>query len=333
MRVAVIHHKISNLTPDDLAQKESAKQIADALKEKGYKADILEVEQDSIKDIGSLDYDIFFNLCDWTGSELDFSKKLIQELEISGKYWTGTGSGIYGLCDKLLMKEAFDKLKIPTPKWKLFDGEDEIDWPNKWPAIVKPVSEHCSVGVSQTSIVKSLGQLKKRVNYIYKKYGKPVIIEEFIPGREFQITVVENGLGDIIVLPLAELKFKKSRNFYPILTYKGKWSKKSHEYNLSKFQVSNNNDLLTRNLINLCKQAFIRLGCRNYVRFDIRVKGSEIYFLEVNLNPAVENDPDYSMTMSAKAYGWDFATLVDYFVKMARNDSNDFGQRERFEYA
>src|SRR5437868_3070890 len=61
--------------------------------------------------------------------------------------------------------------------------------PLKWPVIVKPGTEDASVGIEQASVVTSQKQLEDRVRYVLDAYGPPVLVEQFVRGREFNVAV------------------------------------------------------------------------------------------------------------------------------------------------
>src|SRR4029077_16098909 len=88
----------------------------------------------------------------------------------------------------------------------------------EWPVIVKPAQQDASVGLDQDSVCTNQFQLDQRVQTILETYGAPVLIEEFIDGREFNVAVLE--LPELRYLPPAEIVFPAAKaGFWPILTY------------------------------------------------------------------------------------------------------------------
>src|SRR5439155_18491793 len=98
-----------------------------------------------------------------------------------------------------------------------------------WPVIVKPSEHDASVGIDQGSVVTTQAQLERRVAYLREHYGGPVLVEEFVPGREFNLSLIE--LPDLQVLPLYEVIFDGAGpGRWPIMTYDAKWHGDSPEY-------------------------------------------------------------------------------------------------------
>lgn len=129
-------------------------------------------------------------------------------------------------------------------------------------------------------------RLNERVAYLLDTYGPPVLVEQFIRGREFNLAVIENP--DLIVLPVSEILFTdKDPDFWPIVTYDAKWKPGSRDYESTpaKYPATVAPKLRER-LQALAKDAFRLLGCRDYARVDFRVKPTgKPYILEVNPNP------------------------------------------------
>ena len=77
--------------------------------------------------------------------------------------------------------------------------------PLDWPVIVKPAMQDASVGLDQGSVVTDQDSLNARVAYLLETYGPPVLVEQFIRGREFNVGVIE--APDLRVLPVSEILF------------------------------------------------------------------------------------------------------------------------------
>jgi D-alanine-D-alanine ligase len=155
-----------------------------------------------------------------------------------------------------------------------------------WPVIVKPADQDASVGLDQGSVVTDHEKLSERVAYLLETYGGSVLVEQFIRGREFNVGVVE--APELRVLPVSEILFTDpSPDFWPIVTYDGKWKPGSRDYESTppKYPA----DVAPRlrlKLERLATAAFRLLACRDYARVDFRVSATgKPYILEVNPNP------------------------------------------------
>jgi D-alanine-D-alanine ligase len=187
---------------------------------------------------------------------------------------------------KHLTKHLLLGAGLPTADFYVVDDFPVPECDLGWPVIVKPAAQDASVGVDQGSVVTDQERLNERVAYLLENYGPPVLVEHFIRGREFNVGVIENP--DIQVLPVAEILFvDKDPDFWPIVTYDGKWKPGSRDYEATppKYPATVAPKLKER-VEALARAAFRLLGCRDYARVDFRVKPSgKPYILEVNPNP------------------------------------------------
>ena len=147
-----------------------------------------------------------------------------------------------------------------------------------------------------------------------KKYNQPVIAEEFIDGRELQVTILEKN-GRPWVLPAAEVVFDKPR---AVLSYEMKWVEKSPEYSESHMEAADLSSKLKTQISKLAQKCYLKLGGRDYPRLDLRVRGGEIYVLEINNNPGLDWDLDSGMGVSARLAGFKtYGELLTHIVENA----------------
>src|SRR5438876_1048756 len=146
--------------------------------------------------------------------------------------------------------------------------------------------QDASVGLDQGSVVIDQSSLEKRVSLLLEQYGAPVLIERFIPGREFNVGVVE--IPALRSLPVAEIDFSE-KDFGPwhIVTYDGKWRPGSPDDIATPPKCpANIVPELSRQIQEMALAAFRLLGCRDYARVDFRVSpAGQPFILEVNPNP------------------------------------------------
>ena len=94
--------------------------------------------------------------------------------------------------NKHLMKSFWDKLGIPTPQWAFVDSKSnlrQMQFPD-FPCIVKPAYEGSSIGLDERSVVRSAGELYNRIESIREGLDMPVIVEQFISGKEIKVGIV-----------------------------------------------------------------------------------------------------------------------------------------------
>jgi D-alanine-D-alanine ligase len=156
----------------------------------------------------------------------------------------------------------------------------------EWPVIVKPAAQDASVGLDQGSVVATQHDLDERVAVLLDAYGPPVLVEQFIRGREINVALIE--APDLRVLPPSEILFTSTDpDYWPIVTYDAKWKPGSRDYEATPPRYpAEVTPRLRDKLAALSKEAFRLLGCRDYARVDFRVRpGGRPYILEVNPNP------------------------------------------------
>ncbi|MCA1810150.1 MAG: hypothetical protein LC725_12010, partial [Lentisphaerae bacterium] len=88
-------------------------------------------------------------------------------------------------------KQLLAMENVPTPRWQFYDENSTDGW-NCFPAIVKLANEHCSLGVTTESVVMNRHELKRRIRHVQQTYRQPALVEDFIDGREFHVTLWGN---------------------------------------------------------------------------------------------------------------------------------------------
>ena len=179
--------------------------------------------------------------------------------------------------DKELSKKIFIKNNILTPKYLKFSYRNNI---NKiklinnlkkkigFPLIVKPLNEGSSVNVficNKNNVLKILKKLKE--------YGE-VLLEEYIPGREIQVAILENKvLGAIELIP--------TRKFYD---YEAKYNPKAKTEHIIPVKISKNK---YQEITKIALKAHKILNCRGVTRSDFRYYKNSFYLLETNTQPGM----------------------------------------------
>lgn len=296
---------------------ESAAEVVAALEKKGAKVTLLGVSEDHIERIGSVKADLIFNLIEWTGLDLPLADRAFAALEVTGLPVTGATRANYLLTsDKITMKTALTDRNLPTARFQIFArGDEPARRDFRYPVIVKPALEHCSIGLTHDAIVHGPKELTRRVSERIKAFSQSMIAEEFIDGREFQVTVLSTASG-LLVLPPAEIVFagKGGEN---LLTFDSRWDAETADYKLSHVALAGLDEKLEAGMAAVAKETFRALAMRDYTRLDIRTRGEDIFILEANSNPGLSDDDEYGMTVSYRAIGWDFAGFVWEIVTSA----------------
>lgn len=290
--------------------KDSALEIAEGLKRKGADVILIPVSEDTINEISRVKADCIFTLIEWDGLDMSLFFKAMGLIESRRIPFTGSSlATMTKLFDKVKMKEALDHAGIPTPRWQVFcDGTEQVRGDFHYPVIMKLALTHCSIGITRSAVVDRQEDLAFQVTKHIATHHQPVYVEEFIDGREFQVTIIEEKDG-LRVLPPAEIVFKKGGKD-SFLTYESRWDEKHPDYNLSSVKLAVLSPYLQKRLENVSLAAFRSLGFSDYARMDIRTRGEEPFILEANTNPGLGDSDDYGMTVSYKAVGMTFADFV-----------------------
>jgi D-alanine-D-alanine ligase len=237
--------------------------------------------------------------------------------------FTGSPAPVLTLArDKVLTKRLLTAMGLPTPDFFVVEQLPCPPCPLRWPVIVKPALQDASVGIDQASVVVDQQSLARRVAHVLERYGPPVLVEEFVRGREFHATLVETLEGPAggpgpCVLPLAEIAFlEEESSLWPIYSYDAKWKPQGWEYQATPLRspvaLGPPHDGRVQEL---ARSAYRAIGCRDYGRIDFRMTPEgDFFILEVNPNPFLNSA---GMTNGLAAIGRTHAEFVASLVKAA----------------
>lgn len=245
--------------------------------------------QDLLKLRGKVD--LVFNLCD-EGFQNDARKELHVPalLEILGIPYTGATPQSLAICyDKSLVRGIAREMGIPVPRGVLVDeGEGSVRLPFPFPAIVKPVRGDSSQGITTRSVVHSPEELVGAIREIREKFGYegPLLIEEFLTGKDLTLGIIGNVPDAYNVLPIVEEDYSVLPPGLPrICGYEAKWLPDSPYWQLRSIPAELPEEV-ERLMVESSLRLFERLECRDYCRFDWRLDGEgRPRLLEVNPNP------------------------------------------------
>lgn len=265
-----------------------------------------------------------FNLCETLEGESYREPYVPAVLDAMGYTYTGSDMRTLHTCiHKARTKSILMDHGLPTAAFQVFASAAEpIRVP--FPAFVKPVAEDASIGVSERAVVRHETELLDQVRYILKEMGEPALVEEFIAGREFNVAIWGNDPPR--ALPLAEIDYQHIADPYrQIISFAAKWDKSAYEYHhTDPICPAHVDDMLAGRLRTVACEAYRIMGCRDYGRVDIRVRGDQPYILEVNPNCGIA--PDAGFPREACAGGYDYAAMCEQIVLFA---SARTGKRSR----
>jgi len=268
--------------------------------------------------------DIVFNLTEVFHQRSHLDKNVVWILEMLNVAYTGASADSLLICNnKGLSKKILSFHRIKVPRFYVYYRSHKIRISRKlkMPVIVKPLCEEASRGISQASVVDSLEALIKRVEFIHQSMKMDVIVEEYIDGREFYVSILGNK--KIKMLPLREVKFGKfTDEEYRVATYKAKWDMEYRKkWGIKNVFAGKLAEGLEKKIEDTCKKAYKVMNMKCYARFDIRVtENNEVYIIEANANPSIDKHDE--LAQSADKSGIPFEKLIEKILVFGLNRNN-----------
>ncbi len=236
--------------------------------------------------------------------------------------FTGSDPLTLGIClDKSRAKEILSYYQIPNPQFWIFDREDSVPDGLPLPLMVKPLYEGSSKGIKDNSLVRTAAELRERVGEVIRCYRQPVIVERFLPGREFTVGFIGNNPG-LEILPVVEIDHTQlPQGAAPIYSYEAKWIWDTTDKPLAIFKCPADitAELQARIETLICKVVKV-LRLKDWGRIDLRLdEKGEPQIIEVNPLPGILPDPDDNSCLpkAARAAGYSYNQLIQRVVEEA----------------
>ncbi len=284
-------------TTDELDLDEAARHVAAAIPGAvvcGVRGELREV-------VAALDAhrpDVVFNLCEAPLGSTWLEPHAAALLEWLGVRHTGSGSETLALArHKPRLNAVLAAHGVPVPRVGVF------------PAIVKPADEDGSTGIDAASICAD----EAAVARVRARWAGPVIVQEFVPGREFAVSLWGRDAPEHAAI--GETLF---RNGLRLNTYASKWDVDSAEYADSPLDYRTDiDDALREQVLAAARGAWLASGARGYLRVDVRCNAAGLpCVLDVNPNPAI--GPGIGICRGVEEAGWQWADFVAKQLEWAR---------------
>ncbi len=305
----ILHNPVSEYSKEDeLDVLEQAKLIERELPDLGYNFARMDFNLNInvlLNEIKAKNPSVIFNLVETVNNQGKLSFVAPAILDSFGFRYTGSGTeAIYTTTDKVICKTILRNNQIETPDWTK-KSSDII--PSKI-YLFKPISEDGSVGIEDSTLYTG-DQIRK----IPKDY----FAEEYIDGREFNISIIAG-----LVMPPAEMCFLNYSSKKPkILGYKAKWEENSFEYKNTKrsFNFEEKDFSLLEELKNIAKKCWQLFNLKGYVRVDFRVGKNNIpSVIEINANPCIA--PDSGFIAACHQAGLTNAEIIKRIIEDAERN-------------
>ncbi len=299
-------------------------QLKDALRELScYQFSYINNHSTLVYDLAKLKgkTDFVFNLCDEgynNNARLELHVPAL--LEVVDMPYTGSGPQCLASCyDKSLVRGIAKEMDIPVPEAMFIKPEDTIfELPLNFPLLVKPNFGDSSFGITQRSVVYKIEELLNAVTEIREKFGydKPILVEEFLTGKDLTMGIIGNPPESYQVLPIIEEDYSALPKGLPrICGYEAKWMPDSPYWNIKSVKAELPEDV-EKSIIEWSARLFERLDCRDYARLDWRLdsKGNP-KLLEVNPNPGWCWDGH--LAKMAKIAGTSYTEMLEMILRAA----------------
>ena len=253
----------------------TGKACSKALKKRGYKVVNLDAKGYFVEELKKLKPKMVFNALHGKYGEDGFVQSILESLKIPYTH-SGVLSSSLAM-DKELSRLIFIRNNLKVPKYFLLQRGHEGDLNKKisnkkikFPIVIKPINEGSSLGVF---ICKNKKKFKSRYKKLLRNYDR-ILVEEYIPGREIQVAVMdEKALGAIELVP--------RRQFYD---YTAKYSNSARTQHIMPAPLSPKK---YKEVLGLAKRAHKLLGCKGITRSDFRFFENKFYLLEINTQPGM----------------------------------------------
>ena len=303
-----------------LDKKEVEAEVVDALTKVGHEPTLHELDGSvkSLHALAKVDCDLIFNLSESFAGNDTADYNIAAYMELVGKRFTGAGShGLMLAQDKSVAKKIFAFHGIATPVFaRSFRGRLAFSHELHFPVIVKPTREDGSIGIEFNAVVSSIKELMERIDWLHEQFDAPILIEEYVEGREMYVGVLGNENPE--ALPVIELDLSKLPEGTPrIAAAEVKWGKGTKAYRDTKSVVCTDlSEETTALLQSTAVAAYQALELRDYGRVDMRLKSDgTVSVIEVNPNPWLASRAE--LAQAARKAGRTYSQLIEEIVGMA----------------
>lgn len=270
----------------------SGKAVYNALKNQGISCFKFDWYGDNLDQLWTKKFDKAFIILHGRGGEDGYIQ---QQLEQRNIMYTGSNAVVSEQCmNKAITKDIWKQHNLalsPSVLAEVNHKIPNIDFPLPW--AVKPILEGSSVGISK---VESASELDKALKLAWK-YDSQALIEQWIEGREYSISILNNE-------PLPVIQIKVAQGFYD---YESKYLANDTQY-LHPCGLTDADEQLLKEI---AMHAFRVMGAKTWGRVDfILDKNNTPYLLEINTVPGMTSRSLVPMAAAANGLSYDELVLA-----------------------
>ena len=329
LRVLVLMHDV--LVPPPDADKLPAAEtwsyqmeldVVRTLREIGHEVRMLGVGDDlrPIRDaVADWKPNIAFNILTDFHDVVTYEAHVVSFLELLKQPYTGCNPrGIVLAGDKALSKQILFWHRIPCPLFAVYPlraRKAKLPRRMQFPVIVKGAVNHGSAGISQASVVHTESELTERIEFLHRTLQTDVVVEQYLEGREFTISVLGNERLE--AFPIWELWFDKlPEGHEAIATSRVKWDERYQKrVGLRTGRARDLGEEVEQQIVKIVKRTYRALHLSGYARIDLRMdKDGRVYVIEANINNDLTPGEDFPE--SAKFAGVEYPQLLQRILNV-----------------
>jgi len=298
------------------------KTIQNTLEERGYQTTFIDFnhlnEATDILKHGQVD--LVFNVSERLNNSSLLEPHIASLFDMYQVPYTGSNPLTLGLCmDKITVKKLLTYHDIPTAKWDYkHDLKDELRSDLRYPLIVKPSNTDNSIGITNNSVVTNKKQLQTQLEYVLTQLKRPALVEEYLEGDEYDVSIIGSEDDDLRVLPLARTIFDQlPDNYWHICPYDLKFGKASlyEQYLTTQIPPKNVNYKLLKLITEIALDTYNILDCHDYGLVDIKLdRDDNPYVLELNPNPPINKGN--RLPTAAELIGLNYGDLLEEIIAL-----------------
>ena len=316
LRVGITYNlkRVAGEAEAEFDSPETIAALRGALESLGHEVVELEARPELMSALPNAKLDLVFNIAEgFRGRNRE--AQIPAMLELFGVPYTGSDPATLAVTlDKGLAKRLIRQAGLNTPDFAVLTRADApLPDTFTFPLLVKPNAEGSSKGIGRTSVVHDEAGLRAQVKALLAAGTPSVLVEAFLPGREFTVAL----LGDHDaprLLPPMEIVFSPEAGPTPVYSFEHKLETDRSVHYQVPAEVS---DELLAAIQEAALGAFLALGCRDVARIDLRLDAAgAVHFIECNPLPGIT--PGYSdLCKIASAEGLSYPDLIAAIIAPA----------------
>lgn len=298
------------------------KHLVETLEKLGHEVDPIGNAQNLIKRLADGDrWDLVFNIAEGLNG-FGREAQVPAILDVYNIPYTFSDPLVSALTlHKGMTKQVVKDLGIPTANFYVVEKESDLKELEKltknnqltFPLLAKPIAEGTSKGVNPDSKIKTMSEIQKVIPKMLRQYKQPVLVEDFLPGREFTVGILGTG-DDSKVVGVVEIILLGGKAEPEVYSY---INKEECEERVWYKPVSHKDDELVKIACDFALKVHKGLGCRDASRIDFRAdKDGTLCFIEANPLPGLH--PTHSdLPIIATNNNIDYVELLNTIVESA----------------